>query len=91
MEMTTKSDRIEMRTDPETGERIAQAAEATQQSVSAFVREAATYAADKILARFEHVLMPAEQFDRLYESLDTPDDAPKIAEVARRPRRFTRR
>lgn len=89
--MVTKSERIEMRTDPDTGARITQAAQAAHMSVSAFVLDAAAAAAERVLARTDHTNMPAEQFDALIASLDTADQAPKLAEIAARPRRFTRR
>jgi uncharacterized protein (DUF1778 family) len=89
--MATKTERIEMRTDPDTGARITQAAQITQTSVSAFVLDAATAAAERVLARRDQTIMPAEQFDALIASLDTPDTAPKLTQIAARPRRFTRR
>lgn len=88
--MPTKSQRIEMRTDPESEARIAKAAKIAHQSVSAFVLEAATLAADQVLARVDHTVMPADQFDTLMAALDQPDEAPTLARAARRPRRFTR-
>lgn len=88
--MAAKTERIEMRADQDTGARITQAAQLARKSVSAFVLEAASAAADRMLARDEQTIMPAEQFDALIASLDVPDPAPKLAEVAARPRRFTR-
>lgn len=89
--MAAKTERIEMRTDPETGARITEAAHAAHMSVSAFVLGAAAMAAERVLARSDHTVMPTEQFDALITSLDTPDPAPKLAEIAARRRRFTRR
>lgn len=88
--MATKTQRIEMRTDPESEARIAKAAQIAQQSVSAFVLEAATLAADQVLARVDQTVMPADQFDALMAALDQPDEAPTLTRAARRPRRFTR-
>lgn len=88
--MAAKTQRIEMRTDPASEALIAQAARLTHQSVSAFVLSAATAEAERVLARVDHVVMPADQFDALISSLDTPGDAPGLARVARRNRRFTR-
>jgi len=82
--------RVEMRVDPESGAKIAQAAEIEHKSVSSFVLDAATAAADRVLARIDHVIMPAEQFDALLQSLDTPGEAPTLRKVAQRPRRFER-
>jgi hypothetical protein len=42
------------------------------------------------LARADVTLMPAEMFDELMASLDEPDEAPNLAKIAARPRRFTR-
>lgn len=88
--MGTKTKRIEMRADPESEAKIAEAARLSQQSVSAFVLNVATTAAEHIIARVDHVLMPADQFDALISSLDVPDDAPTLARAASRKRRFTR-
>lgn len=88
--MAAKTERIEMRTDPDSGARIARAAEIERKSVSAFVLEAAASAADRVLARVDHVMMPAGQFDALLRSLDTPEEAPALRRLAQRERRFRR-
>ena len=88
--MAAKTERIEMRTDPDTEARITQAAQLAQKTVSAFVLDAASTAAERLLARRNQTTMPAEQFDDLMASLNVPDSAPKLAQVAARPRRFTR-
>jgi uncharacterized protein (DUF1778 family) len=88
--MTAKTERIEMRAEPEVSARIAEAARAAGTSVSAFVLAAAASAADRILARSDQTLMPADQFDALIESLDVPDAAPRLTQLAKQPRRFTR-
>jgi uncharacterized protein (DUF1778 family) len=83
-----KTGRIEMRVDPDRGAKIAQAAEIENKSVSAFVLDAATAAAERVLARVDHTVMPAEQFDALVRSLDTPGEAPTLRKAAQRERRF---
>ena len=88
--MGAKTQRIEMRTDPDSEALIVQAARLTHQSVSAFVLDAATAEARRVLARVDHVVMPADQFDALISSLDTSADAPALTRAARRERRFTR-
>jgi uncharacterized protein (DUF1778 family) len=88
--MAAKTRRIEMRTDPRSEERIARAAAALRQSVSAFVLAAAVREADRVLARSDVTMMPAEQFDALMDALETADQAPHLLEVAGRPRGFTR-
>src|SRR6266536_2926154 len=82
--VATKTQRIEMRTDPDSEGRIAQAAREVHLSVSAFVLDAAITAADRVLARVDHLVMPSDQFDALLDSLDRPDDAPTLSRVAAR-------
>lgn len=86
-----KDRRIEMRADVQSEDRIVRAAALEKSSVSAFVLAAALRRADEVLARADVTLMPAEQFDALMASLDVPDEAPALAAIAARPRRFTRR
>jgi uncharacterized protein (DUF1778 family) len=88
--MALKIRRIEMRADPDSEERIARAAAAVHQSVSAFVLAAAIREADVVLARADTTLMTAEQFDTLMSSLEVPAEAPRLLAAATRPRRFTR-
>jgi uncharacterized protein (DUF1778 family) len=87
---TRRTRRIEMRADPESEDRITQAAAVCRQSVSAFVLAAAVREADVVLARADTTLMPAEQFDALIDSLDISDSAPRLLDAATRPRRFMR-
>jgi len=88
--MATKTRRIEMRTDPDSEERIVQAAGLVGQSVSGFVLAAASTAADAVLARADTTLMPAEQFDGLLRSLDVADPAPTLRAAAAGARRVAR-
>jgi uncharacterized protein (DUF1778 family) len=88
--MASKTDRIEMRAAPEQGEYIAKAATAVGHTVSGFVLEASLAAADRVFARADRTLMAAEQFDQLIQSLDRPDEAPKLREATQRERRFRR-
>jgi uncharacterized protein (DUF1778 family) len=88
--MAAKTQRIEMRADPDSAARIAQAAQLLQESVSSFVLRAATAEADRVLARANATLMPADQFDDLIASLDEPDAAPALSQLAAKRRRFTR-
>lgn len=89
--MATRTKRIEMRADPQSEALITAAAAACRVSVSAFVLEAATEEAGRVLGRADLTLMPADQFDALIAALDEPDEAPRLAEAARIPRRYTRR
>jgi uncharacterized protein (DUF1778 family) len=88
--MALKSMRIELRTDPDTEARIARAAALQGMSITAFVRGAAERAADRVLGEADQTMMPAEQFDGLMTSLDAPDRAPRLREVAQRQRAFGR-
>ena len=81
---------MEARVDPETDELITRAAELMQESVSGFVIRAARAEADRMLARTDVTVMPAEQFDAVIGSLAEADSAPTLARVATRPRWFAR-
>jgi uncharacterized protein (DUF1778 family) len=88
--MSLKTERLEVRVDAATKERIEAAAARLDQSASAFVLHAASVAADRVLARTETTLMPAEQFDAMLAALDVPDDAPALARLAQRERKYHR-
>jgi uncharacterized protein (DUF1778 family) len=88
--MARRTKRIEMRADPESEARITRAAALQSVSVSAFVLGAAGREADRVLSESDQTIMSSEQFDALMASLDLPDAAPRLADVARRPRQFTR-
>ena len=70
--MPIKSERLEVRVDAATKARIEDAAARLGQSASVFVIDAATAEADRVLARAEAMVMPAEQFDTLLAALDMP-------------------
>lgn len=76
------------RIDAETDARVQQAAALLDESVSSFVTRVVRVEADRVLGRADVTLMPAEQFDALVESLDSPEEAPGLARAATRPRRF---
>ena len=88
--MGAKTERIEVRADETSKERISEAAELLGEPVSAFMVRSARAEADKVLARAHRTVMPAEQFDLLIASLDEADEAPELTEIANRPRRFRR-
>ena len=88
--MGPKTRRIEMRADPQNEAKIVEAAGLSQQSASAFILDAATTAAERVIARVDHVVMPADQFDALIDSLDVADEAPTPTRAAGRKRRFTK-
>jgi uncharacterized protein (DUF1778 family) len=88
--MATRTNRIEIRADPISVERIARAAEAQQPSVSGFVLRPATHEANRVLRRSDLTLMPAAQFDAFVAALDESDAAPRLEQAARKPRRYRR-
>jgi uncharacterized protein (DUF1778 family) len=88
--MAKRSKRIQMRADAESEALITAAAAARRVSVSAFVLEAATEEAGRVLGRADLTLMPADQFDALLAALDEPDEASRLAQAARSPHRYTR-
>ena len=88
--MTTRQARLELRLDERSKEHIARAAELSNESVSAFVLLAAAAAADKVLARASHTIMPADQFDELLAALDAPDEAPALARQSQHARKYHR-
>ena len=87
--MSLKTRRMEARVDAETDELIRRAAELTHESVSSFVVRAARAEADRVMARTDATVMPADQFDAVIASLEEAEPAPALARVAARPRRFT--
>lgn len=88
--MIFKEARLDLRLDPENKARIERAARLSSESISAFVVHAATAAADRVLARAEVTVMPAEQFDRLLAALDVADEAPGLSRLGQGERRYTR-
>jgi len=86
-----KSRRFEARVDDQTSELIASAAQATGESVSAFVVEAARDRAERVLARTDITMIPVYQFEIMMEALVGPAHViPELAEVAAQPRVFSR-
>ncbi len=83
--------RLEMRVPSDRAELIRQAAAARGESVTGFVLEAATRAAEEELAVVHETLVPSDFFDELLAALDAPDEMPgELRELARRPRVFER-
>jgi uncharacterized protein (DUF1778 family) len=89
--MTVKEARLDFRLDPEVKARIERAAKLAKESISTFVVRAAAAAADRLLARAEVTVMPAEQFDELLDSLDVADKAPALAQLGKSERRYQRK
>ena len=87
--MVARTDRIEARVDPERAEQIRRAAELANQSVSAFVIDAAEQRAEQIILAHRETVVPAEFFDELLAALDRPAAAvPDLAKAAKRARKF---
>lgn len=83
--------RLEMRVSSERAELIRQAAAARGESVTGFVLDAATRAAERELAIERETLVPAAFFEQLLAALDTEDETPaELQALARQPRSFQR-
>ncbi len=81
-----------MRVSPDRAELIRQAAAARGESLTTFVLDAATRAAEHALAVERETLVSADFFEQLLAALDAEDEVPaELAALARRPRSFTRR
>jgi uncharacterized protein (DUF1778 family) len=89
--LTTREARLDFRLDPEVKAQIEQAAKLRHESVSAFVVHAAAAEADRTLARADITMMPAEQFDELFASLEIADEAPALARLGTTDRRYVRK
>lgn len=80
-----------MRVPSERAELIRQAAAARGESVTGFVLDAATRAAEAELAIARETLVPADFFDELLAALDGDPESPtELEELARQPRAFAR-
>ncbi len=80
--------RIELRAEAERVERIREAAWLSDQSVSAFVLDAATARAERVLQAATTTTVPADYFDELHRALDeAPALNPALQRAARRAHR----
>jgi uncharacterized protein (DUF1778 family) len=82
----TKTDRLEARLTHEERTQIEQAAALAGEPVSAFVVLAALDRAEVVVSERASTVLPGDYFDRLVASLDTPEEAPRLARAARRAR-----
>ena len=90
--MAVKTERIELRTDQERERRIRYAAELEHQSVSAFVLEAASDRAERVISSASATSAPGDFFDLLWQSLDEPPTVnAALSRTARSTRRVTQR
>lgn len=69
-----RRERLEARVDSETNAVIARAAAALNLSKSEFVVSAVAAEAQRVVARTDVTLMPAEMFDQMMSTLDVPDE-----------------
>lgn len=83
---STKTRRLELRTDETTDELITEAAELLHVSTAAFVTDAARQAAQKVISRSDVTLMAPEVFDAMMASLNAPDESAELAALAHLPR-----
>jgi uncharacterized protein (DUF1778 family) len=70
--MPEKTERIEARIAPERAERIRFASSLTHTSVSAFVVDAASEKAERVIAETSYTIVPDGYFDALLRALDKP-------------------
>lgn len=68
-----KTDRLEIRIEPESKTDIERAAAASGESTSDFVTRAALERAHAVLEQQRVTVVPSDYFDRLTKALDTPD------------------
>lgn len=71
-----KSQRIEARVTEDDARVIARAATLLNASVSSFVVDAALEKAETVVARADHTIMPAAQFEEMITALDDPTPVP---------------
>jgi uncharacterized protein (DUF1778 family) len=87
-----RTSRIELRAQPAREARIRYAAKLQNKSTSAFVLDAAAEKAEEVIAASTQTVVPADFFDELLAALDQPAaPMPRLAQAARKARRFTQR
>lgn len=83
--MGARTSRIEARVEPERADRIRYASRMLHTSVSAFVVDAATEKAERVIAEQTTTEVPSAYYDRLLAALDEPPRAvPMLVRAARR-------
>lgn len=82
--MAHKSDRLEARVSPEQRGQLEWAARLAGTSVSAFVVDAAVERAEELVSVQMSTSLPADYFNRLIDTLDQADHAPRLAKAASR-------
>jgi len=88
----TRTERIELRAQPARARRIRQAARLLRQSVSAFVLEAASESAERVISAATQTEVPPAFFDDLWNALgERPAPNAALAKRASARRRVTQR
>lgn len=82
--METKDQRLNLRASLRQTERLRQAAEAEQKSVSEFVLDSAMLHAEMVLADERWFILGAEEFSRVEELLEKPVNTAKLAKLVNR-------
>src|SRR5437867_733471 len=67
-----RTERIELRAEPELAQRIRYAARLAGQSLTDFMLDAASERAEEVIASAEVTVVPADFFSALWEALDEP-------------------
>ncbi|MDK7181371.1 type II toxin-antitoxin system TacA family antitoxin [Corynebacterium riegelii] len=77
----TKDKRLNLRTTAQQDQRLKQAAEVREVSVSEFILKSAMTEAEKVLADRRWFELNAEDFAKFEQALDTPVDGTKLARL----------
>ena len=77
----TKDKRLNLRTTAQQDQRLKQAAEVREVSVSEFILKSAMAEAEKVLADRRWFELNAEDFAKFEQTLDTPVDGTKLARL----------
>ncbi|WP_276909137.1 DUF1778 domain-containing protein [Corynebacterium riegelii] len=77
----TKDKRLNLRTTAQQDQRLKQAAEVREISVSEFILKSAMAEAEKVLADRRWFELNAEDFAKFEQTLDTPVDGTKLARL----------
>jgi len=86
--MAIRSSRIELRAAPASERRLRFAASLTKQTLSAFLLDAATERAERVISESRATVVPPAFFDALWRSLDKPPAPNKsLRRLAAKPRR----
>lgn len=87
----SKTERIEVRVSADDKDAITAAAAMEHTTTTEFVRGAVLGRVQRVRARADRTLMPADQFDVLVAALDVADNTPNLARAFANTRRFVQR